>query len=111
MKKLTNENVGGDIVKDNDVYQLRDNTSLNNLVLSSTLLHAGKQTRGNKHEEQEEAYFFVSGFGEMSIDDERFSVKPGDIILIEGGEFHRVYNTSQEDLYFVCVFNGNRSHQ
>jgi mannose-6-phosphate isomerase-like protein (cupin superfamily) len=110
MKKLTNENVGGDIVKDNDVYQLRDNTSLKNLVLSSTLLHADKQTTGHKHEGQEEVYFFVSGFGEMSIDDERFSVKPGDIVLIEDGEFHRVYNTSQEDLYFVCVFDGNRNH-
>ena len=61
MKRLKNENVGGDIVKDNDIYQLRDNTTLNNLVLSSTLLHAGKQTTGHKHEGQEEVYFFITG--------------------------------------------------
>ena len=110
MQRLTNDNVGGDVVKDNDIYQLKDNTSLKNLVLSSTLLHAGKETTGHKHEGQEEVYFFVSGFGEMSVDDKRFNVKPGDIVLIEDGEFHRVYNTSQQDLYFVCVFDGNRNH-
>ena len=110
MKRLTNDNVGGDIVKDNDIYQLKDNTNLKNLVLSSTLLHAGKETKGHKHEGQEEVYFFVSGFGEMSVDDNRFNIKPGDIVLIEDGEFHRVYNTSQQDLYFVCVFDGNRNH-
>ena len=110
MQRLTNDNVGGDIVKDNDIYQLKDNTSLKNLVLSSTLLHAGKQTTGHKHEGQEEVYFFVSGFGDMSVDDKRFNIKPGDIVLIENGEFHRVYNTSKQDLYFVCVFDGNRNH-
>ena len=110
MRRISNENIGGDIVKDNDVYQLRDNTTLNNLVLSSTLLHSGKQTAGHKHEGQEEVYFFVSGNGEMLIDEQRFKVKPGDIVLIEDGEFHRVYNTSQEDLYFVCVFDGKRNH-
>ena len=46
----------------------------------------------------------------MLIDEERFAVEPGDIVLIEDGEFHRVYNTSPEDLYFVCVFDGNRNH-
>ena len=110
MQRLTNDSVGGDVVKDNDIYQLKDNTTLKNLVLSSTLLHAGKETTGHKHEGQEEVYFFVSGFGEMSVDDNRFNIKPGDIVLIEDGEFHRVYNTSKQDLYFVCVFDGNRNH-
>ena len=110
MRKLSNENIGGDIVKDNDVYKLCDNTTLNNLVLSSTLLYSGKHTDGHKHKGQEEVYFFVSGNGEMLINEERFKINPGDIILIEDGEFHQVYNTSQEDLYFVCVFNGKRNH-
>ena len=110
MRRLKNENVGGDILKDNDIYQLRDNTTLKNLVLSSTLLHAGKQTTGHKHDGQEEVCFFIAGKGEMLIDEERFAVEPGDIVLIEDGEFHRVYNTSQEDLYFVCVFEGSRNH-
>ncbi len=70
----------------------------------------GKHTDGHKHKGQEEVYFFVSGNGEMLINEERFKINPGDIILIEDGEFHQVYNTSQEDLYFVCVFNGKRNY-
>ena len=34
----------------------------------------------------------------------------GDVVLVEDGGFHRDYNTSQEDLYFVCVFDGKRNH-
>jgi len=34
-------NIEGEVVKDNDVYILKDNTDLKSLVLSSTLLHLG----------------------------------------------------------------------
>ena len=40
-------NIDGEIVKDNETYLLKDNTSLNNLVVSSTTLHPGKSTRGH----------------------------------------------------------------
>ena len=69
-----------------------------------------KQTTGHEHQGQEEVYFFVAGSGEMLINEERFEVNSGDIVLIEDGEFHRVHNTSQSDLYFVCVFDGSRNH-
>ena len=46
----------------------------------------------------------------MQIDDERFPVKAGDVICIEDGEFHRVFNNSHLGLYFVCVFDGGRNH-
>ena len=108
--KSMKENIGGVIVKDNNIYKLRDNTALKNLVLSSTLLHPGKQTTGHEHQGQEEVYFFVTGSGEMLINEERFEVNSGDIVLIEDGEFHCVHNTSQSDLYFVCVFDGSRNH-
>ena len=108
--KVEIENIGGEVVKDNETYLLRDNTTLKNLVVSSTLLHSEKSTRGHKHEGQEEVYYFVYGYGEMEIDDKRFVVKTGDVILIEDGVFHRVHNTSSGDLYFVCVFQGKRNH-
>ena len=48
MKKLSgNYNVDGTVVKDNETYLLKDNTTLNNLVVSSTTLKAGKQTAEN----------------------------------------------------------------
>jgi oxalate decarboxylase/phosphoglucose isomerase-like protein (cupin superfamily) len=45
----------------------------------------------------------------MLLDERRFAVKAGDIVLIEDGVFHRVYNTSESELYFVCVFDGRRT--
>ena len=40
----------------------------------------------------------------------KWLVKEGDIIFIEDGNFHRVHNTSDSLLEFVCVFDGVRSH-
>lgn len=101
--------VNGKIVKQDDRYIVEDNTTLKNLVLSSTRLHAGKETTGHNHSGQEEVYFFISGQGEMQLDDDKFPVEPGDIVLIKDGVFHKVYNLSdEEELYFICVLQGAR---
>ncbi len=110
MQVVSITDIGGDIVKDSDVYLVKDNKLLNDLVLSSTFLRANKSTTGHKHEGQEEVYMFITGEGEMEVDSRRFNVREGDCILIEDGEFHKVYNTGHLGLYFVCVFNGKRSH-
>jgi oxalate decarboxylase/phosphoglucose isomerase-like protein (cupin superfamily) len=113
MIKHNVHDVGGDIVKDNEVYLLKDNKHLNNLVLSSTKLYRGQSTRGHRHAGQEEVYFFVQGYGEMIVgneDDTPFPVNPGDVILIPDGVFHRVFNTSEMNLLFNCVFDGKRNH-
>lgn len=103
--------IGGEVIKDNETYVLKDNKLLKNLVVSSTFLRAGQSTRGHKHEGQEEVYYFVSGKGTMELDDETFKVEAGSVVLIEDGVFHRVHNTSDDGaLYFVCVFDGKRNH-
>ena len=103
--------VGGEVVKDNETYVLKDNKTLNNLVLSSTNLKPGQKTRGHSHPGQEEVYYFISGKGTMQIDDHATIVGPGDVFLIPDGAFHRVFNISTtESLYFVCVFDGKRNH-
>ena len=40
-----------------------------------------------------------------------FFKKHPHIKLIEDGEFHQVINDGEEDLYFVCVFDGKRTHK
>ena len=80
--QFTINDIGGEIVKDNETYLLKDNKTLNNLVLSSTLLNPFKQTTGHNHSGQEEVYFFVSGTGTMEVDNEKFNVKPGDVIPV-----------------------------
>ena len=102
--------IGGDIVKDNETYLLRDNKTLKNLVLSSTELYRGQATRGHNHPGQEEVYFFVQGTGIMIVDEEHFRVQGGDIILVPDGAFHRMINDGEMNLIFNCVFDGKRNH-
>ena len=102
--------IGGETVKNDDRYIVKDNASLNNLVVSSTDLKPGKSTSGHKHPGQEEVYNFIQGSGLMKIDEEVFPVSVGDVILIEDGKFHQVINNSDKNLYFVCVFDGSRKH-
>ena len=108
--KLTIKDIGGYVAKEDDRYTVKDNPHLKGLVLSSTFLFAGKETSGHKHDGQEEIYFFIKGKGEMTLDDERFPVEEGDVVLIEDGVFHKVHNTGHLGLYFVCVFDGGRNH-
>ena len=108
--KQTSYNIGGDIIKANSVYTLRDNKTLKNLVLSQTILHVSQNTNGHYHHGQEEVYFFVHGVGKMQVGDEKFDVQGGDIVLIPDGLFHKVWNTGESDLVFNCVFDGKRNH-
>ncbi len=108
--KYNVHDIGGEVVKDNETYLLKDNRTLKNLVLSSTKLYRGQSTRGHSHAGQEEVYFFVQGTGVMIVDEERFRVNAGDVILIPDGAFHRVINDGEMNLLFNCVFDGKRNH-
>jgi len=109
--KLNTNDIGGTIVKQNDTYTVIDNTHLNGLVVSKTILHPNHSTSGHSHAGQEEVYQFVYGTGKMEVGTSMFDVHAGDIILIPDGEFHKVHNDSSlEDLTFICVFDGKRSH-
>ena len=112
--KLRIDDIGGKIAKQDDRYTVIDNTTLNNLVVSSTDLKAEKHTSGHAHVGQEEVYNFVRGSGKMEMIDlngkhHDKDVEAGDVILIPDGWFHRVHAGS-EGVYFVCVFDGRRNH-
>ena len=102
-------NISGDIVKDDEIYKVIDNTKLDNLVLSSTDLYADQYTTGHTHKGQEEVYYFVDGHGVMWLDEDAFSVRNGDVVQISDGVFHRV-KAGAAGLYFICVFEGSRNH-
>jgi len=101
--------IGGEVVKQDERYIVKDNTALKNLIVSSTRLNPNKSTSGHFHKGQEEVYMFVEGSGEMELDEERFPVHAGDTVLIEDGVFHRVH-AGDSELYFICVFDGRRNH-
>ena len=76
-------NIGGSITKEDDRYTVKDNTLLNNLVVSSTDLKPMKSTSGHNHKGQEEVYFFIRGDGKMELDGKEMVVKEGDTVFIE----------------------------
>jgi mannose-6-phosphate isomerase-like protein (cupin superfamily) len=57
----------------------------------------------HQHKENEEAYIFIGGSGEMQIDGEVFPVKEGSIVRISTAGSRTLRNTSNEPLYFLCV--------
>lgn len=98
-------------VRDNETYSVHDWKVLEDLVISMTVLHPGKETGGHSHKEAEEVYIFLEGEGEMQLGEEKFPVKEGDLVPIPKGEFHKVFNQGEGDFKFVCVFEryGERS--
>jgi len=107
--KVKTHNIKGKIAKQDDRYTVIDNTSLNNLVLSSTDLKPTMSTSGHSHAGQEEVYYFVNGSGKMELDTKTITFVEGDVVLIEDGVFHRVH-AGPHGAYFLCVFDGSRSH-
>lgn len=110
MIKHSTFDIGGKLIKATGVYTLYDNTTLNHLVLSQTILHVNQNTNGHYHEGQEEIYFFMYGRGKMLVGEEELTVQGGDIVLVPDGLFHKVWNTGDCDLIFNCVFEGKRNH-
>ena len=115
MKLSGKYNVDGLIAKEDERYQVIDNTTLNNLILSSTSLNPGHSTSGHAHKGQEEVYLFIKGAGDMTLtypngDKNSFDISDGDIVLIEDGVHQKVINSGNKVLYFICVFDGKRSH-
>ena len=99
------------VVKSNETYDVIDNTNLNKLITSKTILHSGKKTGGHFHKGQEEVYIFTQGWGRMVVGENKFEVQEDDVVLIPDGEYHQVWNNSQtKDLVFICVFDGSRNH-
>ena len=51
----------------------------------------------------EEIYFIMDGEGEMSVDEEKRHVVPGDAIWIPTGSSHGLANTGNEDLVILVI--------
>ena len=83
--KIKLDKTDSKVVHSNEIYDVLDNTNLNNLIVSKTILHAGKKTGGHNHSGQEEVYIFMEGEGTMIVGTNTFEVKAGDTILISLG--------------------------
>ena len=82
MKKVTIKDIGGEALKDNAQYLLKDNAFGNNLILSS--IFKSKPNKRSYTCLARRSYMFIDGEGEMDIDGKP-SVKGGDVVCIEDG--------------------------
>ena len=88
--------------KKDDRYEVYD-LELEDLTLSATYLNQGKSTTGHSHD-WEEAYYIIKGKGQILVGANMKEIRAGDIIIIPGGDFHRVFNDTCPKLVFLCVF-------
>mgnify|MGYP003652132096 CR=1 FL=1 len=108
--KIKLDKTDSKVIHSNETYDVIDNTNLDKLIVSKTVLHPGKETSGHNHSGQEEVYIFTNGRGSMIVGTKTYDVKIGDIVLIPDGDFHKVWNEGDDDLIFTCVFDGGRNH-
>jgi mannose-6-phosphate isomerase-like protein (cupin superfamily) len=91
-------------IRKNEIYSVHDLDFLKHLTVAMTIEHPNKATTGHRHSNKEEVYIFLEGTGKMKLGERKFPVKKGDVVLVPGGRFHRVFNTGHKDLVFLCVF-------
>jgi mannose-6-phosphate isomerase-like protein (cupin superfamily) len=55
----------------------------------------------------EEIYFILTGEGEMTVDEEKRHVVPGDAIWVPAGAPHALENSGEEQLFILVVASPN----
>ena len=73
--KIKLDKTDSTIIKSNETYDVIDNTNLDKLIVSKTVLHPGKETGGHNHSGQEEVYIFTQGIGKMVVGSNTYNVK------------------------------------
>ena len=78
------------------------NSCIRKQSLAEARLPIGGATTPHFHELTEEIYYILQGNAEMTIDDEKRDVGPGDAIAIPPGAVHTILNSGQQELRFLC---------
>jgi mannose-6-phosphate isomerase-like protein (cupin superfamily) len=86
----------------------RTNAPVQNQSLAEATVPAGITTTRHYHRASEEFYYILAGTGQIAIDDQTRSVRPGDAILIPPGAWHQI--TAETPLTFLCCCSPPYSH-
>jgi len=96
----------GDIIK-----QTRENTNFRRVVFTGAKsqlvvmsIPPGGEVGEETHKYTEQTLFFLSGTGEGLLNDEKFPVGPGDVVVVVPGTKHNFRNTGTEDLKIYTVY-------
>jgi len=87
------------------------NSSLKNQSLAEARVAPGRSTEEHYHPRAEEIYYILEGKGRIRIEEDEKEVGPGDGIAILPGKTHKVWNTGNADLVFLCCCSPAYSHE
>lgn len=79
--------------------------------LAEARVNPGDTTALHYHEKTEELYHILEGQGVMTLGEESFNVKSGDTICIHPGVLHRIRNSGEGELVFLCCCSPAYSHE
>ena len=74
-----------------------------NHSLAQIVIPSGKSSEPHYHKVSQETYFILEGEGQMDVDGEKFTLKPGQACHIEPEEIHQIKNQGEDDLVFLAV--------
>ena len=67
------------------------------------LIRPGDKMGAHGHNETEETFYFLSGEGNIIINDKSYTAKIGDVFYIEPKEKHDIQNTGSKDMKIVFI--------
>lgn len=67
------------------------------------VLHPGSSI-GYHQQKEDEVYYIIAGTGQMTINEQKMAVKPGDAILTRIGSSHGLEQTGKEDLVVIITY-------
>jgi len=86
------------------------NSCIEKQSLAEATLAPGQSTQRHRHIETEEIYYVLDGSGTMEIDAETRPVGPKDAVAIPPGSRHKLTNTGENALVFLCCCCPAYSH-
>lgn len=79
-----------------------ENEGAPNYIMRFFHLEPGGHSKLERHLQEHEV-IILNGMGEVQIAETTYSVKPFDVIFIEGDELHQFRALDDQELGFICV--------
>ena len=71
--------------------------------VAKTVLGTGGAVERHFHRRSDEIYLFTKGTGQMKVNQDSFTVGPGDLVLIQPTEWHELHADGDDDLEFYAI--------
>jgi len=84
-------------------YSFFTKATTSKLVFRKRVLHPGSSI-GYHLQKEEEIYYILSGVGEMTMNNEKFTVQAGDAILTLPGSSHGLKQSGKDDLVILIDY-------